>query len=286
MKSFSYRAFIDEKHDAFNLCSRELTDVNMFVNCTGLMCLDNRFTTLNEEGREDYYLMYIISGSLEFEFGERIVKGESGDFVIYPPRTKYKYAHKNDDNVAYYFIHFTGFYAKILLKTLELGTEGGIWHAGTSESVSRAFSELFVAFNSDERYKWERCGIITELILTMLAERRSRGAERSLLYKSLSYINSFYTDSISIPELAKMENISVSRYNTLFRRITGTSPTKYIMGLRINHASTLLCSTDMDIGQIGELVGYSDKHFFSRTFKAYTGKTPKEYRSMSKNYAK
>lgn len=281
MKSFSYRAFIDKKNDSFNLCSRELTDVNMFVNCTGLMCLDNRFTTINEKGREDYYLMYIIRGTLELELGGRVVTGRSGDFVIYPPRAKYKYAHKEeDDNVAYYFVHFTGSYVKMLLETLGLGTEGGIWHAGTSESVSRTFSELFTAFNSDERYKWERCGIITELILTMLAERRSRG-ERSILYKSLSYINSFYTDKISIPELAKMENISVSRYNTLFRKTTGTSPTKYIMGLRINHAITLLSSTDMDIGQIGELVGYSDKHFFSRAFKSYTGKTPREYRDKA-----
>lgn len=283
MKSFSYHAFIDKRNDAFNNCSRELTDVAMFVNCAGLMSLDVRFTTLNEKGREDYYLMYIISGRLEFEIGERVLHGGSGDFVIYPPRTKYKYAHKDDNNIAYYFIHFTGFYAKMLLEVLGLGSEAGIWHAGTSESVSRTFSELFASFNSDERYKCERCGIITELILTMLAERRSRGGERSPLYKSLSYINSFYTDKISIPALAKMENISVSRYNTLFRRAMGVSPTKYILELRINHAITLLSSTDMDIGQIGELVGYSDKHFFSRAFKSYTGKSPREYRDSTKN---
>lgn len=279
MRSFSYRAFIDRENDSFNLCSRELTDVAMFVNCTGLTSLDNVFTTLNERGREDYYLMYIISGRLELEIGDRVVIGEVGDFVLYPPRTRYKYIHNDNENVSYYFIHFTGYYVKELLRRLDLGEGYGIWHAGTSESVSRTFSELFIAFNSDEKYKWERCGIITELILTMLSERRSRGAERSMIYKSLSYINSFYTDSISIPSLARMENISVSRYNTLFRKIMGTSPTRYIMGLRINHAITLLSSTDMDIGQIGEVVGYSDKHLFSRTFKAYTGLSPREYRS-------
>jgi transcriptional regulator GlxA family with amidase domain len=120
----------------------------------------------------------------------------------------------------------------------------------------------------------------------MLAERAAAGGGRVSLHKSLSYINSLYTDRISVPELAEMENLSVSRYNAVFRSVTGMSPTKYIMGLRINHASTLLSSTDMDIGQIGEMVGYADKHFFSRVFKSYTGLSPREYRIKSSEQQK
>ena len=281
MKSFSYSAFVDRNNMGNNNCSRELLTEPMLVNCTGFANIDKRFTTLNEAGRDDYYLMYIIGGRLEFEIKGRIFDGASGDFVIYPPRTRYKYIHKDDDQLAYYFIHFTGYYIEPLLERLSLDSCDRVWNAGTSERISHAFSDLFSTFNSDGKYKFERCGAITEIILTTLAELYETGGERAPLYKSLSYINSFYTDSISIPELAKMENISVSRYNTLFKEITGTSPTKYIMGLRINHAITLLTSTDMDIGQIGEHVGYYDKHFFSRTFKLYTGKTPREYRNKS-----
>lgn len=286
MNSFSYTAFIDRENIGYNNCSRELVDESVFVNCTGFMSLDKRFTTINEPGRDDYYLMYIISGRLEFEIGDKIFEGKSGDFVIYPPRTRYKYVHKEDEPLSYYFVHFTGYYVAPLLEKLSLLPCDKVWHRGLSERISRAFSDLFAAFNSDGKYKFERSGAITEVILTTLAEFDEAEGERAPIHKSLSYINSFYTDKISVPDLARMDNLSVSRYNTLFKRIIGISPTKYIMGLRINYASTLLSSTDMDIGEIGEIVGYSDKHFFSRVFKEYMGKTPREYRNTARAYAK
>jgi len=103
--------------------------------------------------------------------------------------------------------------------------------------------------------------------------------ESEPLARSLSYIKSLYTEPIKIPELARMEGLSVSRYNTVFREVTGTSPTRYIIDLRLKQAATLLLSTDLPIGRIGSTVGYEDNHFFSKIFKCYMGVSPQAYRA-------
>ena len=91
MKSFSYYAFDDSCHDGYNLCSREYLDIPIAVNCAGVINLNKGFTTYNKKARLDYYLMYISVGELEFELdGERKI-AKSGDFVIFPPRYRYKY---------------------------------------------------------------------------------------------------------------------------------------------------------------------------------------------------
>jgi transcriptional regulator GlxA family with amidase domain len=98
------------------------------------------------------------------------------------------------------------------------------------------------------------------------------------LIKSLNYINSNYNTDIYIPALAKLENLSLSRYNTVFREVTGTSPSNYIKQLRLNAACEFLLSTDMPINLIGESVGYPNPYFFSKIFKRNIGMSPTEYR--------
>ena len=102
-----------------------------------------------------------------------------------------------------------------------------------------------------------------------------RGGELS---SSISYINANYTSEIFVPDLAAMEGLSVSRYNVRFKSITGVSPVKYIIGLRMSHASSLLSDTNLSVSEIGEIVGYSDNHFFSKSFKEHFGLSPVAYR--------
>jgi len=55
------------------------------------------------------------------------------------------------------------------------------------------------------------------------------------------------------------------------------SPLKYIIQLKINHASDLLRLGRYSVGQVAELSGYESLYYFSRQFKEYTGITPSEF---------
>ena len=276
MNSFSYYAYKDERENGYNHCSRKSYDLPIEVNCAGLMSLEHPFTTFNEGGREDYYLMYIIEGELACDLGGKIEAFGVGDFVIFPPGYKYKYTNKCG-GVSYYFAHFTGSYVGELLFSLDLGASPEIKHAGTNKGARDAFVSMFDTWLREDKYSVRLRGAYLDTALISLASSNSN-KDNKRIDTSLSYINAFYTREISVPELAKMENLSVSRYNAVFREVMGTSPTKYICELRINHACSLLNGTDIPVGIIGDSVGYPDKHFFSKIFKKHVGVSPQEYR--------
>ena len=98
------------------------------------------------------------------------------------------------------------------------------------------------------------------------------------LLRSISYMHSKYNSDIRVPMLAQMENLSVSRYNAVFNSVMGISPQRYLINLRLQNACELLKNTDMNVNQIGVLVGYDDPHFFSKIFKRYIGISPNSYR--------
>jgi two-component system, response regulator YesN len=60
----------------------------------------------------------------------------------------------------------------------------------------------------------------------------------------------------------------------------GETPIQYLINLRMDEARRLMVAdSDLDIKQIGEIVGYADPHYFSRIFKSVHGMTPTEYRN-------
>lgn len=281
MKSFSYHSYNDTVQDSFNTCSVRRDDLPLVVNCAGFVNLSYPFNTVNERGRLDYYLMYIAEGELSVEInGERRCVG-AGDFLIFPPERAYRYSFSGEGNITYYFVHFTGSFAEKLLSLIGFSPLAYVSGIKRKCAVAELFSELFSLCSADCREREIKCGAQLQLILAALSDAQREGIP-SALSRSLSYVGAYYTEDIRVGTLAKMESLSVSRYNTLFKRVTGTSPIQYITSLRIKHACSLLETTDMDVGRIGDAVGYSDKHFFSKIFKKHVGTSAKEYREKRK----
>ena len=54
----------------------------------------------------------------------------------------------------------------------------------------------------------------------------------------------------------------------------------YMMKLKIEQAQFLLLDTNDSVQQISASLGFPDSHNFSRTFKAVTGMTPSECRTL------
>ena len=278
MKSVFYYSFEDKISDGLNHNSRESIDMPIMVNCTGRVNILNKFKTHNKAGRLDYYLLYVISGRLKvmLDSGERVFEG--GDFVIFPPRYKYVYTSSGSAPLIYYFAHFTGSYAgELLSKLFPISLPAG-FTAGRTDKFSDLFERLFAEFSAADSIRDISLGVALENILIELSKCSSCKNKELPLSHSVAYIRGAYTDEIMIPELAAMEGLSVSRYNTVFRETFGTSPVKFITDLRMKQACDLLASTDLSVKEIGRAVGYEDSHFFSKAFKKYLGISPTDFR--------
>ena len=94
----------------------------------------------------------------------------------------------------------------------------------------------------------------------------------------IGYINSHFTERLSIPQLAKRCALSETVYRRKFRQLTGLSPVQYINQLKIEKACQLLQSGDISHQQISEFLNFYSVSYFYRVFKAVTGQTPGDYR--------
>lgn len=96
---------------------------------------------------------------------------------------------------------------------------------------------------------------------------------------AINYIAQYYNQDITIGELAKCCNMSVSNFRKQFREVTGTSPLEYLNKLRISVAHHLLCTTEQPILTISEEVGFRSLSSFNRLFKRIYGFSPRQVRN-------
>lgn len=107
----------------------------------------------------------------------------------------------------------------------------------------------------------------------------TRLSPEQMTEKVIDYILKNYKNDVTILEIAKKMGYSSEHLSRVFKKQTGQSIIKYIATVRINEAKKLLLSTpNIEIGLIGQMVGYSDALYFSRVFQKNTGMYPSEFR--------
>lgn len=80
----------------------------------------------------------------------------------------------------------------------------------------------------------------------------------------------------SIDALASVAGMSRSRFCERFNRLVGRSPLRYQNEWRLRLAKVMLSKKDSRIGKVGFAVGYESEASFSRAYKAYFGRSPRE----------
>ena len=100
----------------------------------------------------------------------------------------------------------------------------------------------------------------------------------SRLAPSLRYLDEHSMEMLCRHDLAMTAGLSDTRFHYVFKNATGYSPMAYLKNVRLRKAQALLISTDLQISEIGNRVGYPDIFHFSRLFKNAFHKSPSEYR--------
>ena len=279
MKSCYYHSFYDPLSlQDINACNLSSNKFPLMVNCAGLISTELPFTTDNEKGRADFYLMILTEGELSVTLGKTEIVAVPGSVILFPPNERYRYRYAGGEPLCYYWVHFTGSYAEQFLNECGFSPLPFYKTFERESSIAAKFRHLFELYEEQHPLQNHLLSCALEQLILSIAISIEKHPKAVHFEKSLRHIHSAYHTDLRIPELAKMENLSHSRYITLFREQTGLSPTAYLIGLRIRVACELLKTTDLSIAQISLTVGYADAHFFSKLFKKYVGLSPKQYR--------
>ena len=103
-----------------------------------------------------------------------------------------------------------------------------------------------------------------------------------MIRKVSAFIDEHISDSdISVNDMAKAAAISKSGLQRKMKQTLGVTPLDFLREARIKHACHLLTASTMPISEIAFACGFADPKYFSRSFKASTGKTPKEWRGQA-----
>ena len=232
--------------------------------------------TIRKNGREDWSLFYCKKGCMYFD--NSLVK--ENELWIYPPNTPQKYMIYKRDNTVYYYLHFTGSDVEHLLNSLRLKFQQPI------KIKSGSFSDIFekvIKCLEKPTAKNEICSEYHTLhLLSKLILDTENAFENTILSRVTDDMEHRISQKYDAGYYANMMNLSVSRFNHIFKEQIGVAPYTYYLDLRILNAKNLLEDTNLKIKDISVKCGYEDEVYFSHTFKKSVGMTPTQYRRKAK----
>jgi AraC-like DNA-binding protein len=105
------------------------------------------------------------------------------------------------------------------------------------------------------------------------------GNPKTELIKEIGhYIRTNFDQPLSSEDIANQFHISQSHLRRLFKDMVGISLGKYVRRSRIQHAASLIDSTNYSFTEIADRCGFDSLYSFSRTFKTELGHSPSNYR--------
>lgn len=98
----------------------------------------------------------------------------------------------------------------------------------------------------------------------------------------VEYINQHLSENITLSQLAKEENYSVSYICSAFKSIMNKTITSYIKESRLDLVVQYLLKTDLSIMDSAEKAGFNNYSYFYKAFKNVYGVSPVEYRHQNR----
>ncbi len=98
------------------------------------------------------------------------------------------------------------------------------------------------------------------------------------LAKAVAFIDTHYSQTLTVTEIAREVGISESRLYALFENELRMSPKRFVARRRLERAALLLESDHASIAEIACRVGYGDQSAFTRAFRREWGALPSAYR--------
>lgn len=111
------------------------------------------------------------------------------------------------------------------------------------------------------------------------------GQNYEIIAKAKRYIETNYTETISLKDIANAVHLSPIYFHNIFTSACGISPHNYLINCRIAEAKRQLWDSKIPLDLVAENCGFGCQQYFNKIFKKQTGTTPGKYRKeFQQNY--
>lgn len=240
-------------------------------------------------------ILYIVSGERTFFYANRTLHITSGTFLCIAPNVLHRSLNPPDEVCGLYNIYFGdgidatdpsfspfNKFLPILQKCDPCIGLLPVVQNKITELFNRLASELFEKQNGYQMMAWS---ILGEIIVTACRQKAARGIAvqptsdmNGHISAIIDYLNTHYTESISLRSVAERFSLSESYLSRTFKEATRFGFVEYINSLRVTKSCRLLSGSKMPITEIALSCGFGSITQFGRCFKELTGKSPKKWR--------
>lgn len=239
---------------------------------------DNNFRSINA-----YLFQYTLDGEgvLEIDGIPHTVKKNHGFFIGIPSNSRYYLPNIPNQHWSYIFILIeSGALEEYYKKTIEIS--GNLFYLSPDSPLLSFIQERLVQarngfisdFGSASSVAFE---FMNKIYFTFAGEQRNYS---NRIQRSINEMQNQFSNIEGSKALADHLNLSENHFIRAFKKEVGTTPTKYLNNIRLEHAKQLLLTSNDSVDEIAATCGYTRTNYFCRVFKSNTHMSPLEYRNF------
>lgn len=226
-------------------------------------------------------IVYVTEGNIELGVGQELYHMDEGDFAIVFPNVIHHYqVFGTEENRAIY-LHLEPSICPSYYKELQTYSP-----KSPVMKKDRVHTDIVNAVKSLVNIKECNPMLIQAYVQMVLAHvfsemtmiDKSAVGSNDLIYNAVEYVAKNFRCEVSLEKMAI--DLCVSKYvlSRMFARTFHCNFSRYVNGVRLNYAATLLESTQESITNICLDCGFESLRTFNRVFKERYKMTPREYR--------
>lgn len=235
------------------------------------------------QGDWSHVLLLCLEGSGWIDFGGIRHEVGPGSLALLPPFEFHSYHAHPGDPWSLYWVHFNGRMAGDYHNEL---TRSGAWvcqQVHIDAHLIQSFERILniYARGVSRRVLVQAAGCLHQLLSDLINPHEDPGGGESIRTRieRITQVMQAHRDShLTMHEFAAAAHLSPMYFAAKFREVTGCSPQKYFLKLKMERACELLQTTNWKIEQVAHDVGFADAYYFCRAFKRIIGLTPTSYR--------
>ncbi len=265
-----------------------------------------RYTPATIHTHEFFEIACVLSGTFTNYIGDSVLTLTAGDIFILSPNTSHAISAFSDDAILINILvrsstferHFLNLIPKNNLlyhffsETLFSSSSAPylIFRTGNDAEVTDYVTGILNESNHNNRYKNTMLSSMVSIFFVYLMRKHESdiiipgidsGNENTNSIFIIEYLQQNYTD-LTLGELAAFFNYSERQMQRILKKMTELSFNEIIRKLRMEKAAELLADDSASIQSIADHLGFYDAQSFRKTFRAYYGMTPKEYRKTER----
>lgn len=253
---------------------------------------------------EEMEIIYVEQGKIIVTIQNNEYTVAENEIVLIPPESIHAIRQNNNEHAIYYNILFrfsmlsSGQETLCKKKYLDPIYERNVLmpeYLNSSNPLQKKLKPLIqnlTDLNWPEGYKNEL--LIKARLLEIMhiikesckkADKTASGSDEiyKRIKKSLLYLESNYSENISIALVAGISNYSESYFSKIFKQLTGSSFTQYLKDYRLERAAEILRSKNIRVSEVALSVGFNNLSYFSRAFMKKYKTTPKAFQAKHLN---